>query len=170
MENKKQTPQMVAGMLANNLILNQAGEITPRFIDIYTSWNQEERRYFQDEYFKKYFWGTNTIVPLWNAAKASHFNMIDEVGLTADQDFILDRTTASMINLIEVEQDVTIKVRWARLLLLRPQTRVFYAEHLAGNKLFDSAHFIDRLVTDIIGQANKKEMSWLEKLFNWSWA
>lgn len=142
-----ETKKMIAGMLANNLILNQSGEITPRFIDIYREWSRDERWHFQDQYFQRYFWDTCLIVPLWNANEVKDFA---QVVFKPHQALILDRTSDTLQELIALEEDMDLKVRWLRMLLLDPNNRAFFAQAVWDKRTTVRNIFCQRLLSDIL--------------------
>lgn len=153
-------------MTANPLVLKEGA--TANFLEIYKGWNVDERRHFQDVFFQKYFWNTNVLVPLWNANEHKDFARLDapldgETGLNPVQESILVESNNTLIELVSVDMEVNLKLRWARMLLLRKETRLEHAQYLL--KTFLDNIFINRLATDIVNHAKKKRLSWWQELF-----
>ncbi len=165
----EETQKKIEEMVKNPSILKEASEGTP-FFDTYKGWSRDERWYFQNAFFKRYFWSTNTIIPLWNANEYKDFARLDEPlegesGLNPVQESILRESTDTLIELIPIDLDVDIELRWARLLMLRKETRVENAQKLLREPFLDNI-FINRLATDIVNQAKKKkEQPWWKQLF-----
>ncbi len=163
----EETQKIIDQMITNPLVLKDEGGA--HFLDIYKEWNVDERRHFQDAFFHKYFWSTNTIIPLWNANEYKDFARLDEPlegesGLNPVQESILRESTDTLIELIPIDLDVDIELRWARLLMLRKETRLENAQKLLREPFLDNV-FINRLVTDIVSQSKKKERPWWRRLF-----
>ncbi len=164
----EETQQKIQELVKNDLIL--PGKTFGIFLDSYMDWNTAERRLFQDSLLRKEFWYSFIIIPVWNALKARHFEVVDGFeqgqGLYPDQKELLNKMAPSLWELVKIENDITLKLRWARMLLLVPETRFAHANQLLAQQINDDANFINALATDIVNQAKKKkEQPWWKQLF-----
>lgn len=130
------------------LFLKNDGAIMSKksgFLEAYLSWDIEARRYFEFEYLKKYFPKNDIIVILWNAA---HRSSLDQITLTPGQSALLEETSEVLQDLIQVERDQTLQVRWLRMFLLRPETRDEHIRLVLESKATKDNVFCMKLLLD----------------------